>query len=206
MKGLLAFYGILMGCSMFFGLLEWLKLGLWPSLFDDLIFTALVLGFLALRWGKVSRVFRLRKPKVRRVLELTILCVIVFFFLKFYFSAIEHFGWPILKMTEDYKKAHWPLWAIFGIICVQPGIFEEIAFRGILQTQLSRILSVKEALFIQAALFSILHLSPLIFVSHFVMGLLLGWVRFRTGTVYWGMLLHMSWNAYVVAQELGFLK
>jgi hypothetical protein len=26
------------------------------------------------------------------------------------------------------------------------------------------------------------------------------------GHVYWGMLLHMSWNAYCVAQELGFLK
>src|SRR5579859_7343479 len=97
-------------------------------------------------------------------------------------------SWGLYNMSAKYVKAGWPLWAILGTISVEPGVFEEIAFRGIIQTKLSRILSVKEALIIQAALFSILHLNPMIFVSHFVMGLLLGWVRLRSGHVYYGML------------------
>jgi membrane protease YdiL (CAAX protease family) len=34
------------------------------------------------------------------------------------------------------------------------------------------------------------------------MGLVLGWARLRTGKVYYGMLLHMSWNAFVLLQEM----
>jgi membrane protease YdiL (CAAX protease family) len=88
------------------------------------------------------------------------------------------------------------------MISLVPGVVEEVAFRGVLQTRLSKILTQKEALLLQAALFSVLHLSPAIFVSHFVMGLLLGWVRMKTGHIYYGMLLHMAWNALVLLQEL----
>jgi membrane protease YdiL (CAAX protease family) len=140
---------------------------------------------------------------LKRLVELGSLVVAAFFFLQAYFWTFEKMGWPMVEMTKDFTEARWPLWAILGMISVLPGVFEEIAFRGIIQTKLSRILSVREALVIQAALFSILHLSPIIFVSHFVMGLLLGWARLRLGHVYLGMVLHMSWNAMVVLNELG---
>ena len=203
MKSLVSFYGVLLGCSMFFGLLGWLEPGPLGEVVEDSVFISLVLWYLTAHWEKISGAFRWRKPKPRRLVELAILATAVYFFLQFYFWVFEHLTFSMLKITETFTKAHWPLWAILGIISVEPGIFEEIAFRGILQTKLSRILSVKEALLIQAALFSILHLSPAIFVSHFVMGLLLGWARFRFGHIYFGMALHMCWNAYCVFQELG---
>jgi len=205
MKHVLGFYSLILGSSLFFGLLQWAKPGPIADVFDASVFIALVLGYLFRNWGGVAKVFRLRKPKARRLVELAIICVVVYFFLQFYFSAMEYFGWPMLKMTGPYTKAHWPLWSIFALICLEPGVFEEIAFRGIIQTKLSHILSVREALFIQAALFSIMHLSPMIFVSHFVMGLFLGWVRLRTGHLYFGMLLHMAWNAMCVLQELKYM-
>lgn len=105
-------------------------------------------------------------------------------------------------MTLPFTKAHWPVWSIFALISVEPGIVEEIAFRGIIQTKLAEILSTREALLLQAALFSVLHLSPAIFVSHFVMGLLLGWVRLRSRHIYYGMILHAAWNAICVLKEL----
>lgn len=51
-------------------------------------------------------------------------------------------------------------------------------------------------------MFSILHLSPIIFPSHFLMGLALGFLRMRSKSLYPGMLLHGGWNAWVVSQEL----
>jgi len=204
MKQVLVFYAILLGCSLFFGLLEWAHPGPQAEIYDAAVFILIVMAYLVRNWRDVSRVFRFRKPKSKRLAELAVVCAVVYFFLQGYFWAVEHLGVPMMNYTEDYTKAHWPLWGMLALVSLEPGVFEEIAFRGILQTKLSHILSVREALIIQAALFSILHLSPGIFVSHFVMGLLLGWVRLRTGHLYFGMLLHMAWNAMVILKELGY--
>jgi membrane protease YdiL (CAAX protease family) len=88
------------------------------------------------------------------------------------------------------------------LISLMPGIFEELAFRGVIQSTLEHVFDRREALVIQAALFSVLHLLPLDFPSHFVMGLCLGYMRLRTKSLYPGMILHASWNAFILCQEL----
>ena len=79
---------------------------------------------------------------------------------------------------------------------------EELAFRGVIQSSLERVLNARDAWLIQAALFSVLHLYPLIFPSHFLMGLCFGYMRRRSRSIYPGMLLHACWNALVVLKEL----
>ncbi len=49
-------------------------------------------------------------------------------------------------------------WAILSI-CIQPALFEELAFRGVIQTTLMRVLTKYEALFATALMFGVLHLS-----------------------------------------------
>ena len=202
-KRLLIFYTLLMGCSLFFGLAHPLFSGPIGDVAFACVWGGLVIGYLITEWPGVHRAFRFRRPRAKTLLQLFFTCVAAVLFLKGYFAAFDYFKWPTIKMSEAYLKAGWPLWSLFLMVSVEPGVMEEIAFRGIILTKLSRILSRRESLVIQAALFSVLHLSPAIFVSHFVMGLLLGWVRLRTGHVYYGMLLHMSWNAFAILQELG---
>ena len=88
------------------------------------------------------------------------------------------------------------------LISLLPGIVEEVGFRGIIQSLLARITGAREAWLIQAALFSILHLSPLMFPDHFLMGLCLGYLRSRSRSLYPGIALHASWNALVLVQEV----
>ena len=202
LKGSLFLYVLLMGCCLLHGLTERLVSGPQIATGFDGLFIALTLGFLARRWEEIKPVFRFTLPDAKTILMLSGACLLTFLFLNLYFSAFTYFNWPVQKISDFYLKAGWPLWSVFLLVSVEPGIIEEIAFRGILQTQLAKILSPSEALIIQAALFSVLHLSPAIFVSHFVMGLLLGWVRLRVQHIYFGMLLHMGWNAWVLAQEV----
>jgi membrane protease YdiL (CAAX protease family) len=202
LRPLLVFYGIVLILFTIFGLIGRSIKGPGLDLVLSILFDGLIAGFLVMNWAKVAPAFRWRPLRGPLLLELLGLSVLLFFFLKLYFGAFDFFHWPTIQLSESYLKAGWPIWSIFLINAVQPGIFEEIAFRGILQTRLNRILSWKEALFIQAALFSILHLSVMILVSHFMMGLLLGWVRLRTRQVYWGMLMHMGWNSLVLYQEI----
>jgi len=119
-----------------------------------------------------------------------------------YFAALEGLGVPMLSMTDDYVKQGWPPWAMLLMVSIAPAVTEEIAFRGVIQLRLERVFPAREAWLIQAALFSVLHLLPIVFPSHFVMGLCFGWMRMHTRSLYPGMLLHAVWNALVLAQEL----
>ena len=79
---------------------------------------------------------------------------------------------------------------------------EELLFRGVIQQRLETLLGPAEALIVQAALFSALHLSAVILVTHFAMGLALGWLLRKSGSLYPGMALHALWNTAVLAMEL----
>jgi len=202
LKRLLVFYVLFFGCSLAHGLTEHVESGPGLDAVFIVLWAVLAVIFLKSEWDHVSQAFQFHWPKPKVLGQVLLACLATFLFLKLYFGLFHYFGWPSVNMSRAFVKAGWPWGAIFAALCLEPGIFEEIAFRGVFQTQLARILSQKEALLLQAAMFSILHLSPAIFVSHFVLGLLLGWVRQRTGHVYFGMVLHMAWNGLVVLQEM----
>ncbi len=125
-------------------------------------------------------------------------------FMWVYFLALEFLGVEDLRYLDDYEAHGWPLWSALVLIALCPAVFEELAFRGVILSRLERVMTRKEALLVQAGMFSVLHFFPLIFVSHFVLGLALGQLRRVTGSLYPGMLLHLAWNAWVVlAERLG---
>jgi membrane protease YdiL (CAAX protease family) len=106
---------------------------------------------------------------------------------------------PIL---DDFRKHDWPLWSAFVLTVVVPPVGEEIAFRGILFDRLQRVMTPKEAWLVQGILFGFLHLSPSVFPSHIFLGLVLGWLRMRTGSLLPSMLVHALWNGWVLVGEL----
>lgn len=119
-----------------------------------------------------------------------------------YFAAFEAMGVPLLESTEGFLAAGWPIWSMVLLISLYPAVFEELAFRGVIQGRLERSIGTTEALLVQAGMFSVLHLMPMIFPSHFLMGLLFGWLRRESGSLYPGMAVHAAWNAWIVWQEL----
>ena len=127
--------------------------------------------------------------------------IFISFFMLLYFKLASFIGIEELTYLADYKKHNWPIWSAFILICLLPGIFEEFAFRGYIMSRLQKVGNDREALIIQAAMFSILHMHPAIFISHFVIGLILGAVRLRSGSLYPGMLIHAAWNAIVIIGE-----
>src|SRR5262249_29823785 len=120
-----------------------------------------------------------------------------------YFGAVRALGFETVSYSEPLLSRGWPVWSIFVLVSLAPGILEEIAFRGVVLERLRGVVAARDALVIQAALFAVLHLSPLVFPSHFAIGIILGWLRQRTKSLYPGMLVHAGYNAILVAMELG---
>lgn len=81
------------------------------------------------------------------------------------------------------------------VVALQPAIFEELAFRGVLQQGLSKVIDMRQALFISAFLFAMIHMSIVSFVWLLPFALGLGYVRWKEDTLWYGFVIHFCFNA-----------
>lgn len=176
------------------------------SPYFDLGAQVLSAGFILILCSKAAEQLKpmLRRFGYRGILSWTEILgalIFIFIFMWLYFKLASTIGINKLSYLDDFNKHHWPIWSAFILISILPGVFEELAFRGFIMTRLEKVGSRGEALIIQAAMFSILHMLPAVFISHFVIGLILGVVRLRSQSLYPGMLIHSAWNAIVLLEE-----
>lgn len=102
-------------------------------------------------------------------------------------------------LKVDFSEVGLSKAGVLLLLCVLPSITEELGFRGLLQPMLSGALGRKKAVWMVAALFAAMHLSAYSFPYLVLVGLLLGWVRDRSRSLYPGMLIHGLHNGFVVA-------
>lgn len=89
---------------------------------------------------------------------------------------------------------------LYGV--VKTGLTEELLFRGLIAGSLSRRLSLMWANLLQALVFLLPHFAILLFAPElwallpvvFAAGLLLGWLRIKSGSIVGPWLLHSSGN------------
>jgi membrane protease YdiL (CAAX protease family) len=83
-----------------------------------------------------------------------------------------------------------PLWATLLSVSVFAPLFEEWLCRGIVLRGLLRKMSPAAAISISAAFFAILHMNPWQAIPAFILGLLFGYVYYKTGSLKLTMLMH----------------
>jgi uncharacterized protein len=88
---------------------------------------------------------------------------------------------------------------ILFFLCVCPAVLEELAFRGLVQHWLQVALRPWRAMVLASALFTILHFSVLSAPYLFLVGMLLGWAKWKTGSLYPSMLIHFAHNLVALA-------
>ena len=108
----------------------------------------------------------------------------------------------IERLLEAWRDI--PLWLILLSLAVAPAVFEEFFFRGLLFGSLTKRLSPAKAILVSAALFGAFHVvsgSALaverLLPSTFI-GLFLGWLRYRSGSIFPSMLAHLLNNGLLL--------
>jgi membrane protease YdiL (CAAX protease family) len=96
-------------------------------------------------------------------------------------------------------RTPWQAVLVVGAVAVTPAVCEETLFRGWLLGTLRRRLAPLPAIVLQAVLFSLFHMSPLSIVALAFVGLYLGWLFERTGTLAASMTAHGLYNGTVIA-------
>jgi uncharacterized protein len=115
------------------------------------------------------------------------------------FSHFSHEKDP--GIGSVFLKAGYGWGTVFLAIAVQPAIFEELAFRGVILGALQGPLRPVEAVVVSAMMFMVLHLSVARFPHTLALGLAAGFLRIRTRSLYPGMLLHFIHNSACVGIE-----
>lgn len=202
LKRLAWLFGLLLATSFVFGIAWRSSHSPWLDVMATGAMALIVLVPAARRHAQLAFLFRVHSSSLREALILVSIATLFVVLATGYFELLRHLGVPIASATAMFTEAGWPLWSILLLVSVAPAVLEELAFRGVIQSSLERMLNARDAWLIQAALFSVLHLSPLTFPSHFLMGLCFGYMRRRSRSIYPGMLLHACWNALVVLRDL----
>jgi len=195
-------YALLLVTSLFFGIAYHVNpkgdFGPWQSL----VFGILIFAFAVPYRNEILALLRPATFDGNARRKLAIATVIQFVLLGTVFYLLEQTGIPFERITDEMQRHGYALWQLLVLYSLVPAVCEEIAFRGVIFDRLHRVLGEREAWLVQAALFSVLHLMPVIFPTHFAMGLIFGWLRMRTGSLIPGIILHAAWNAANILLEL----
>ena len=82
-------------------------------------------------------------------------------------------------------------------VAVFTPIIEELVFRGFVLDVASEAYGKWGAIFISALLFSIIHIEPVAVINAFFGGIIYGYVRIRTDSLWPTIFLHSIWNAHL---------
>lgn len=108
---------------------------------------------------------------------------------------------PAMRLVEQLPDL--PPWLILVALAMTPAVFEELFFRGYLFGAVRTNASAIQTVAYTALLFGAFHVfSSVLAVERMLpslfLGLALGWVRLRTGSVLPGMLLHALHNGFLL--------
>lgn len=192
---------LLVGAFLVPGLLVWLLVP------DDrsalaMPFLGMASGIIVLLVGGVSGAFdgaALHVPRLRDLAE-AVLAATAFFFAALLLEA------GVRRLLPEAESDLGEITKILGLpaalfsIAFCPGVFEELAFRGVVQGRMLLLFGRPGHLHLTAVAFALAHGVTAALPIHFGIGLYLCLLRERTGSLWPGMLLHMLYNGALVVR------
>jgi len=155
--------------------------------------------FAALHWPSLVVQFKRfgfhNRAALIGFLVLPVLLLINYVYHGWVMRALGGEGSPLLSRRRESGLGE-P--ALILLICASPAILEEIAFRGLVQHWLSIAIRPFHALVLASVLFTILHFSLVSAPYLFAVGMLLGWTKMKTGSLYPSMVIHFLHNLIVL--------
>ncbi|MFG0262581.1 MAG: ABC transporter permease subunit/CPBP intramembrane protease [Novipirellula sp. JB048] len=96
-----------------------------------------------------------------------------------------------------------PVWLLLLTFAIAPAVIEELCFRGFLFSAFARVMSPLQTILLTSVLFGLFHVltGNALLIERFIpttlLGLMLGWIAYRTGSVVPGMVMHFVHNGWL---------
>lgn len=113
----------------------------------------------------------------------------------------KNFGWNFTTFQPDTQGGFASNLLLVLLSCVSAPIFEELIFRGLVLRAFSKV-SIRFGIVMSAVLFGCFHQNIPQAVNASVLGLVLGYVSYKAGSVLPAILIHFVYNANAILQTL----
>ena len=115
--------------------------------------------------------------------------------LSFFFGVKSE---PILSILTSFVESDaFPLLKTLLYVAVAVPIIEELLFRGFVLDLASESYGSWPSIFISSVIFGIVHLNPASVLNAFFLGMIYGYLRIRTNSLWPSIFLHSIWNAHI---------
>lgn len=156
--------------------------------------------FIKIRGYSLKKVLRLNKLSIKQIFLIPLIAITAY--------PIAVFGnllmIIILTMLGKVKPMPIPIPETGGeyalllfLIAISAGICEEVMFRGLMQKSYER-LGKRKAIVISAIMFGVFHLNLQNLFGPIILGLLFGYILYKTNSIFATMLAHATNNAFAL--------
>jgi membrane protease YdiL (CAAX protease family) len=189
------FFGVHLAICLIANFTKYIR-GVVPLLIVDGVLSMFTLVYVILFWVDLKKLFSWRSFSIIKCISYALTAMAGAIVVNY---AVKWLNKTIFDSESYYYYAfsHLKYAKLITILVValQPAIFEELAFRGVLQEGLNKVTDTKQAIFISAFLFTLLHMSFISFFWLMPFALWLGYVRNKEQTIWYGMIIHFFFNA-----------
>ena len=158
---------------------------------------AMVASTLAMTWHLLHFGYvRIAQDKYREVSPFVLGVAVIFIFAAMYVLnlTIEQIGIPNTMEETFLAMSHNPF-GVLSIALLAP-LLEELLFRGAIQGQLQTMIQKPwVAIIISSFIFGVVHMNPAQIPFAFLLGMLFGWLYYRTGSLLPGIIGHVLNNS-----------
>lgn len=166
---------------------------------DTVIFVVTAI-FATIYWRTLVAQFRIlgfNKPAAWLCLTLLVPALLVNFGISLMFQYLLQ-DMEIPDYLQEIRDSGVSEATLIFSFCVLPAVTEEIAFRGLVQHWLHLALRPWRAILLASAIFAGIHFDVVFFPYFLGVGVLLGYSKWKTGSLYPAMLIHFLHNLVVI--------
>lgn len=161
----------------------------------DVIMATVAVVFFVSNWNESRFLLRWQNFSVKSLITLVLLTIVTA-------VAVNYLTTNLNRLLFEKEYSYLQIYSgheygnIIMIISVAvfPALFEELAYRGYLMQKLLQIVDPKEAVYITSILFFFAHFSMISVFWMLPFALLLGYVRLRKQTLWYGVAMHFFLN------------
>jgi uncharacterized protein len=169
----------------------------------DVMAAVLAIVFVGLNWSSCKALLVWNNFSIGRLLVYCVIAVVAACMVNF---TVDWLNERLFAKQMSYyaffaPHRHAILLTIF-FIAITPALFEELAFRAFLLGKLLMVTERNQAAVISGFMFAIMHMS---FISLFWLvpfGILLGYIRIRQNTIWYGSCIHFCFNLTACVIEI----
>ena len=173
------------------------------SLFYDLTFAVASVWFFTANWQENKILLKWPNFSFPKLIGLIVATIIASFIVQLLVGYLNEFVFQKdYSFYFVYAGHEYGNYIMIVSVALFPALFEELAYRGFLMQKLLRVVETREAIYITTILFFLIHFSMISFFWMLPFAFLLAYVRIKTNTLWYGVVMHFFFNLTACLVEI----